>query len=152
MNDLKLETLGLLEAVKSIDKEKSYYLHKEDGVKLLKEDSDLFYVVENRLSLFKISNANRKECIFDKKDKNFGVVGEYTGYKNYHIGDVVSYYSGGVYKESLVVNNRNNYTVYGWGTDSIDSLEIRCNLRLVKKYFDVDSESLAKLQYKLYIK
>lgn len=68
-----------------------------------------------------LPNTNLVKRVYCLISNNcFGTVGDYTGYKDYHVGDVVSFNYG---TKGMIVEKNGIYFVYGWLGKSLMAME-----------------------------
>jgi len=66
-------------------------------------------------------NKDIKQSLYCIRTGNYyGDIGEYTGYKDYHVGDIIKLDR---YKKNIIVKKNNQYFVYGWVGRSLHSMD-----------------------------
>jgi hypothetical protein len=86
--------------------------------------------------------------IFDSKCEYYGDVGEYIGYGNYHVGDLVKTKINTI---GCVVKKHGQYFVYGWKGLSFEEMEISDKIRL-RPYIKYNKYQHSDFKLPLYIK
>ncbi|MEK4122082.1 hypothetical protein [Lysinibacillus sp. FSL K6-0102] len=108
ISDISNKLLRAAELLKGIDSELSASLNEG-------------YLLLSKLKGDECKNGEIKQSLYCLQTGNYyGDIGEYTGYKDYHVGDIIKFDR---YKKNIIIKKNNQYFLYGWVGRSLQSME-----------------------------
>ncbi|KOS61496.1 hypothetical protein FJQ98_16350 [Lysinibacillus agricola] len=81
-----------------------------------------------------------------------GVIGTYSGYKDYHVGDIVEIKSSisGI-SLNVICEREGSYFPYGWRSASLKRLEEKQEMKKIYSYTHLNKKLINKCRHKLFI-